>query len=417
MLSDEVINKVTERLVRRIEQTNTYILEKMGESVAKIRTLTPTQAQQLAQIMRYGGDYDKIAKALSKMSKLNIQDIYKIFEEVAKSDYTFAKQFYDYRKIKYIPYNKNESLKRQVDAIASITANEYNNLTKTLGFAIKVNGKTKYQDITTTYQNLLDEAVLSVSEGKYTFDEGMYRIVKNLASSGVKTIDYASGRSYRLDSAVRMCMNSGLKRLRQETQEIFGREFDADGIEITTHENPAPDHEEAQGRQFSKKRPSENELSEWEKLQQYGIATTYDGITIDLHEPLKSGKIPNTFRPIGTLNCQHDTFNIVLGVSKPLRTDEQLQQIIERNEKGFDYEDKHYTMYEGEQLQRKIELELRKAKDTQIMARTSNIDEAQMAQARINKLSKKYSELLKASGLQSKIERARVPGYHKISVK
>jgi hypothetical protein len=106
-----------------------------------------------------------------------------------------------------------------------------------------------------------------------------------------------------------------------------------------------------------------------------------------------------------------------LGVSKPLHTNKELKEIIDKNHQEFDFDGKHYkTMYEGEQLQRKIELELRKAKDEQIMARASNIDDAQKAQKRINALTKKYNELLKASGLRSQIERARVSGYHKIKV-
>lgn len=405
MLSDEVINNVVDRIVRRIEETNTYVLKKMGESIAKIRSLTPTQAQQLAQIMRYGGDYEKIAKALAKMSDLNIKEIYKIFHEVAKSDYRFAKQFYKYRNKKYIPYEYNQALQNQVNAIMAVTASEYNNITRTMGFATKVNGKIVYNDIATTYQNMLDRAVLSVSQGKTTFDEEMRRIVKDLASSGIKTIDYMSGRHYRLDSAVRMCLQGGLKNLHMETQRQFGKEFDADGVEISVHINPAPDHELVQGKQFS------NE--EFDKFQNDEDSVSYD----DIEFPAESEETGHDRRSIGQYNCHHKIFNVVLGVSKPLHTNKELKEIIDRNHQEFDFDGKHYkTMYEGEQLQRKIELELRKAKDEQIMARASNIDDAQKAQKRINALTKKYNELLKASGLRSQIERARVSGYHKIKV-
>ena len=51
MLSDEVIEKVIERLTRRIEQTNTYVLEQIGKSIKKIGALSPSKAQQLIQII------------------------------------------------------------------------------------------------------------------------------------------------------------------------------------------------------------------------------------------------------------------------------------------------------------------------------------------------------------------------------
>ena len=51
MISDRQIDLLIERFINRIEQANSYYLQKLGESVKKIRTLTPTQAQQLVQIL------------------------------------------------------------------------------------------------------------------------------------------------------------------------------------------------------------------------------------------------------------------------------------------------------------------------------------------------------------------------------
>ena len=122
MLSDEVIDKVIERLVNRIEQGNEYILKTIGENIAEFRDIIPSQAEQLYKMIRFGGDYDKIVKRLAEITELNVKDIYKIFEEVAKNDYKFAERFYRYRNKKYIPYEKNIFLKQQVDSLARITS-------------------------------------------------------------------------------------------------------------------------------------------------------------------------------------------------------------------------------------------------------------------------------------------------------
>ena len=107
----------------------------------------------------------------------------------------------------------------------------------------------------------------------------------------------------------------------------------------------------------------------------------------------------------------------MLGVSKPSYSEEELQKIIDDNNKGFEYEGNHYSLYDGEQLLRKIELELRKSKDMQIMGRASgNKQIVEEAQTRITQLTNKYRDVLKASGLKSKLERARVSSYHRISV-
>lgn len=403
MLSDEVLEKVVERLTNRIEQGNTYVLEQIGKSIKKIGTLSPSKAQQLVQIMRYGGDYDKIVKKLAQITEMNIKDIYAIFEEVAKSDYNFAKQFYDYREKKFIPYEENITLQNQVRTLANQTINQYINLTNTLAFSKIVNGKTVYTSLSRAYQETLDKAVLSVLQGKTSFQEQLYQTIKELASSGIRTVNYASGRSMRLDSAVRMQMKGALRNLHNETQKIFGEEFDSDGVEISVHLNPAPDHAKVQGRQFSDE--------EFEKFQNDQDAVDYKG-----------RKFPAEFeghdrRSISQYNCYHYTFAIVLGVSEPEYNDEELQKIIDDNNKGFKFDGKYYTNYEGTQLQRKLETEIRKQKDTQIMAKASGNDMlAGESQNKISILTRKYNQLSKISGLPTKMQRLRVSGYRRTKI-
>lgn len=417
MLSDEILEKVIARLTNRIEQGNTYVLEQIGKSIKKIGTLSPSKAQQLGQLIKYGGDYDKITKKLAEITKMNVKDIKEIFEEVAKSDYQFAKQFYDYRNKKFIPYEQNKVLKTQVEALANATAKEYANLSRTLAFTRQVNGKVVATPLSKMYNEVLDKAILSVVQGKTTFQEEMYSTIKELASSGLKTIDYDTGRTMRLDSAVRMQMRGALRNLHNETQQVIGKEYDADGVEISVHLNPAPDHALVQGRQFSTNKYDKNgkliKKGEFEKFQNDEDAKSYDGMLF----PAISEETGHDRRAISQYNCYHYTFAIILGVNKPEYSNEQLQKIIDDNEKGFEYEDKHYTNYEGTQLQRALETEIRKAKDEQITARAAGIPEdISNAQKRITMLTSKYRELIKTSSLKSELERARVSGYRRTKV-
>ena len=264
MLSDELLEKVTERIVERLSVLNTNILKHIGSKIDEIGTLKPTQAQQLIQTLKYGGDYEKIVKELARVSKLNTKEIKEIFEEVAKNDYRFAKQFYDYRGIGYIPFEENVALQNEVKAIANITARRCAEMMtpRALGFGMidKKTGEVTFKGLKKAYYDLLDEAVLSVSQGKESFDQAMTRQIKQMGSGGLKVI-YESTyinkegkevhNSRRLDSAIRMNLKDSLRELHNETQAIFGEEFNADGVEISVHGNPAPDHAEVQGKQFS----------------------------------------------------------------------------------------------------------------------------------------------------------------------
>ena len=408
MITEEQIDKIVEKLINRIETANAYLLMQMGEKVKRISTLTPSQAQQLVQMLKYGGQYDDIVRELARQTNLNIKDIDEIFEAYAKQDQQFYKKFYRYRNRPFIPYEQNVALQNQTKALRNIVKNEMYNFTRSnvLGYTIRdKKGRVQFLGLRETYNRVLDEALLNVGQGKETFDSAMSSILKQIGGSGLKTIEYESGRSMRLDSAVRMHLKGRLRELHNELQEIYGAEFGSDGIEISVHSNPAPDHELAQGRQFS------NE--EYAKLNNGDEAIDYKGkhITLD-HDDNGS------YRPISEMNCYHYVFAIILGVSKPEYDDKQLQQIIDDNNKGFEFEGKHYTNYEGTQLQRQLERAIREQKDIQIVGKASGNNELiSEAQQKITQLTHKYNELSKVSGLPTKAQRLRVAGYRRTKVK
>ena len=408
MNNDPLVESLVLRQVDRINEANIYFLKSIGDSIKKIKQLTPSEAQQLVQILKYGGNYDNIVREISKYTNMNVNEINEIFERYASVDQAFYKQFYQYRDIPFVKYSENEVLKRQTLALADITKNEMTNFTRStaIGYTITDprDGKVKFMGLRSVYERLLDDALLGVSQGKDTFDSTMYRILKEIAESGLKTeLQYASGRHMRLDSAIRMHIKDGLRNLHNENQILFGKEFGSDGVEISVHGHPAPDHAMVQGHQFYN--------DEFNKFQNDEDAVDVNGV---LFEAEYDG---HDRRSISQYNCYHYVFSIIVGSSKPVYTPEQLQAIIDDNNKGFDYEGKHYTKYEGEQLLRNIELELRKSKDAQILGRASDNNELiSKSQDRITKLTRKYHEVLQESGLPNRLKRARVSGYRRVNV-
>lgn len=399
MISEKVIDKLVERLTLRIEKANLYFLNSIGESINKIGELSPSKAHELVQILKYGGNYQKIINEISRLTNLNIKDIDTIFEEYAKKDQLFYKQFYQYRNVPFVEYANNKALIKQTMALANISKGIMSNFAKTssIGYSIRdLKGNIVFKGIKETYYTLLDQALLNVGQGKETFDQSMKNILKELGGSGLRTLDYENGRSIRLDSAVRMHLKSSLRELHNENQKLYGEEFGSDGVEISVHENPAPDHEDAQGHIFT------NE--EFDRLQSYGIAKDINNTTIDMHR----NELSSDFRPISELNCYHYTFSIVIGASKPEYTLKQLEEIKERNQKGFDIVDKHYTNYQGTQMQRQLELRIRKERDVLALAKSSgNQALVRKTNEKITKYKMYYKELSDLSGLRPKMKRLR----------
>lgn len=399
MLSEDVIEALSERLVNRVEKANSYTLKIIGNRIRQIGTLLPSDIQRISQLLEYGADIKKIIEVISQMTDLNIKDIYKILDEVAKENYMFSKSLYEYRGLDFISYENNIALQQQVKAIADITVNDYMNISRTLGFAKKDQfGKVVYNNIAATYQNTIDEAIYSISQGKESYQALMKKTINELGISGIKNVDWENGYSRRLDSSVRMNIMDGIRSVSNKVQEEVGKQVGTDAIEISVHDNPALDHAPIQGHIFL------NE--EFDKMQNN---QSFQDINGKQYESIE--------RAISIWNCYHYVFSVISSISKPRYTNEQLKEIINKNKEGFEFCGVKYTNYGGEQLQRRLETEIRTSKDLQIIAKASNNEELlYKSQRRINHLTTKYNDLSKTSGLPTKLDRLRVIGYKKVKI-
>ena len=401
MLNSNQEEQLVQLLIDRINALNEDILEIIGNRIKEIGEMTPTQVHQINQMLMYNTDIDRIIQKLAEVSGMNVNDIYSLFEYSAKTNQDFARQFYRARGISYIPYAQNKVLKDQVRAIAEITAREYANISRTsaIGYTIKdLKGNLVFKDISSAYKDIIDKAILNVGQGKTTYQQEMRNAIKQIGQSGLKTIDYESGRSVRLDSAIRQNTLEGLRTLTNQIQEQFGKEFGADGVEVSHHINSAPDHiDTVDGKQFS---------LNGDRVVNGKLYKDFNTVNNSLD------------RQVSTLNCRHYIFSIVLGVNKPQYTDKQLEEDKKKNKQGFDFEGKHYSNYEGEQLQRLIERRIREQKDVQILAKSSGDKELTLqSQTKITQLTTKYKQLCNVSGLPNQLRtRASVVGYKRINV-
>lgn len=401
MLNNNQEEQLVQLLIDRINALNEDILEIIGNRIKEIGEMTSTQVHQIQQMLMYDTDINAIVQKLVEVTNMNVNDIYSLFEYSAKTNQDFAKQFYKARGISYIPYAENKALKKQIKAIAKITAKEYANISRTsaIGYTIKdLKGNVVFKDISSAYKDIIDKAILNVGQGKTAYQQEMRNAIKQIGQSGLKTLDYESGRNMRLDSAIRQNTLEGLRTLTNQIQQQFGEEFGADGVEVSHHINSAPDHiDTVDGKQFS---------LNGDRVVNGKIYKDFNTVNNSLD------------RQVSTLNCRHYIFSIVLGVNKPQYTDKQLEEDKKKNKQGFDFEGKHYSNYEGEQLQRLIERRIREQKDVQILAKSSGDKELTLqAQTKITQLTIKYKQLCNVSGLPNQLKtRASVVGYKRINV-
>lgn len=406
MIDEKLQEKLLSVFDKRYQDYNTKVLEELGNVIKQFKDLTPSQAYSLAQQLKYNTTIKDLLDELSKISGLSVKDLKAILEKVAKENIGFADVYYKARGLETPIYSENKALRRLVSSVYSISGAEFKNIAKSTGFKLLGdNGEPLLLDIDKTYKEVIDRCVVAISQGKETYQQSMRNTLKQLSSSGVRKIEYESGYSRRLDTSIRQNILDSMRQVSNESQQLFGKEFDSDGVEVSVHEMSAPDHALVQGRQFS------NE--EFENFQNDRKAVDYTGMVF---EPEFEG---HDRRSISEYNCYHYIFSIVLGVSKPQYSDKQLEKIINNANKKIEFDGKEYTQYELTQLQRRIESTIRQEKDTQILAQASEDNELVLqSQMRITQLTTKYKQLCNVSGLPNKLStRASVPNYRRISKK
>ena len=405
MFNEERENILIERLVRRQEKANEQILKELGKILGEIGQLTPSEAYTIGQQLKYGESLQKIIKILSKQSRLTEVEIYQMLEGEARHNLAFSKKYFKAKEIDFIPYKDNQPLQRLVNEVAIATINnvgvsELRNISRTTGITyLDRNGNRVTKNIIDAYNEIVDDAILNVATGKESFQQELQRQLKTIGQSGIQKIEYESGRHRRIDSAMRMNLKDGLSQLAIAQQEIVGGQFGNDGWEVTVHSYPAIDHMDIQGHIFY------NE--EFNKLQDY----EHFGDIKDVNGRVYTRDGSNHIRPIGELNCYHVAMAIVVGVDRPRYTQEELDKINKENEKGFDFEGNHYTLYKGTQLQRRLELEIRRNRETEVIAKASGESGKQLLEDTrytIDQLFDKYHALSDISGLKTKLERTRL---------
>ena len=432
MINEELQEKLLSVFDKRFQDYNTKVLEELGNVIKQFKDLTPSQAYSLAQQLKYNTTIKDLLNELSKISGLSVKDLKAILEKVAKENIGFADVYYKARGLETPIYSQNKALQRLVNSVYNITGKEFKNIAKSTGFRLLGdNGEPLLLDIDETYKYVIDKCVVAISQGKETYQQSMRSTLKQLSDSGVRKIEYESGYSRRLDASIRQNVLDAVREVSNQSQMLFGEEFGYNAVEVSHHSNSAPDHSnndiengkfDIDGHQFVKL----DILKEQIKNGMEKEITLKDIDEVNHRVKCKDkwyydfDYINNNLnRPVSTMSCYHYIFSVVLGVSRPQFTDKQLEEDKKKNNDGFEFEGKHYTFYDGGQLLNRIALEIRKNKDTQIMAKSSGDDDLILSsQTKITQLTTKYRQIVKVSGLPNKLAtKGWVPGYKRTSVK
>ena len=372
------------------------------DRLKSMNTLVPSDVGKLESLYRSGSDVRKINKKIAQLTKKSEKQIKAIIKQVAQNSYNDAKPYYDYRKMPFIPLEKNMEVQKVIRAVEMVTLGEYERLSQASAFMLRDFANPKIlipTKLSKVYNKVIDNSIQSVLAGVSTYDEMIKNAIAELTDSGVKTVEYTTekGKKHyqRLDSVVTRNILDGIKAVQQEVQNVTGEQFSADGVELSVHQYSAPDHEPVQGHQFS--------MEEFEKMQ---AGETCKDV---------KGKIYEGFdRPIGMWNCRHFAWNIIIGHKTPNYTDEQLEKIKENNANGISVKDKSgkpvtKSMYWCTQQRNKYELKMKKVKEAEALAeKGQQPDLIQKYHSKLLSIQNEYKYFCEKCGLKTRFEKTRI---------
>lgn len=359
--------------IRRYEALNEEYLEIIGERIRAIGRVSPTDLYRLERLRDIGADMNALKRKLASETGKSLKDLEKLLRQAADA----AMKPYD-GLMNAEPYLRNEIAEAMAAAQYIETARAMVNLSNTTVSSA-------------AYQGLVDRAVSAVQLGAESYQSAIRSVLRGAAWDGLCVIDntrkvrYASGLTRRLDTAARQNVLDGFRALMQRTRDETGKAFGADGVEISAHMLCAEDHLPYQGRQFS--------LEEFERLNQ------------TLRRPIAKG----------IWNCSHVAEPIVLGISEPAYTEEELAEYRRSSVEQVTIDGKTRSRYQWTQEQRRIETAIRREKDVAIAAKAAGDDVLRrQCQQRINDLRKRYDRISREAGLEVWTDKMAVSGFRAV---
>lgn len=378
----EALSVITEQAASRLEK------EIMLDIVRRIKAnedMTSSAEYQIQRLRQLGDSEEYIRSQIQTYLKATNEEMERIFRAVPENEYHKFDKIFEETGVDRVPFLDNTELQGLISSTLKQTGDTFQNITNTLGFQVMKDGKRTFTTLSQYYQETLDNAVLGMTTGAFSYDVVLKKVVMEMTKSGVRTVDYASGRSYRIESASRTALMTGFRQITGYMNEQTAQELGTNDYETTYHIGARPSHQTWQGKVFS--------YQELESVCGLGSVTGLCGA-----------------------NCYHWYEPFILGISVRNYTDEQLDQMIAEENKPRYYEGKEYTTYTALQKQRNMELLMRKQRQDIVLLKEGEGNEFDIltAQIKYRTTTNQYVEFSKAMNLPQQRERIYMDGLGRV---
>lgn len=348
------------------------IIDDIAKRVAKAGKITGTADYQAYRLKLLGNGSREIEQLIKTATGKTQAEMAALYAQAAQQQHTYCRDMYTAKGVPFVPYKDNKELQQIVEAMRQQTAGQFRNISGTTGFVIRgASGRLEFNDVQKLYGDYLDRRLMAVVTGATDYRTAVKQIAKDLTDSGVRTVDYSSGRSMRIEASALMNIRTGMAQIAANISISNAQHLGTNLFEVSWHPDARPDHQLWQGKVYT--------LEQLRSVCGYGTVAGLCGA-----------------------NCRHTFYPYIKGISHRQWSNKELAALDRRENTKKTFDGKDYTDYEATQEQRRLETIMRAAYEKASMYASAGeemADDLTIVKARLHALKSRYKALCKKFGM------------------
>ena len=258
-----MLDALPEELAELFRGLELTLLEEICSRLKPADQLHEAAAQN---IRAHGAGLEDIKKAIARTSGTGLDKLDTLLDGVVEHN----QQYYtEIAALAHAAVPERLVDERDIAAIRRQTRAAYRRITGSMGFLTAQGGRLTLLDPAKAYEWALDSALVQIQSGAISYHQAIAGAVRQLADSGLKTVNDESGHMDSVDAAVRRAVMTGVSQLNQKYREQSMDCLETDLVEVTAHlgarnidgPNGWENHAKWQGKVYRWKRSGGGSLS------------------------------------------------------------------------------------------------------------------------------------------------------------
>lgn len=321
MLTPDYLLHCTDSLTELLDAYDNAVVSDIARRIVKTGYVTETAKHQIRQAQQMGLLYDDIIREIAQRTNITDSMVRTLFENAGVETVQTDNRLYTAAGLQPTDLRASPAMLQMLQAGYENTLGTMHNLTLTTA-------NTAQQ----AYISACDLAMLQVQSGAMSYQQAIRAAIQSAASDGTRVL-YPSGRTDRIEVAVRRAVLTGVAKTCRTIGEYNAASCGCDLMELSAHAGARPSHARWQGQlvSLSGKRGylSKDDIG-------YGSGDGFGGY-----------------------NCRHDWYPFFPGISQRNYTPEKLAQLETMT---VNYNGQEIPYYDATQEQRRLERRVRDCK-------------------------------------------------------